>query len=151
LEGERRTITILNLNWKELIIYEGESTQEPIVHSRRYLGNLIGKLQNEIITQLYPTNQVFRRYFIDLIQGNRRKKHADFYKQFKFVGGDKIKTTSLIEGKYREGLIYSEEYHTKEKYKYYTMFTEGGVHKKRYQEEELTLNENTPDKNIHVD
>lgn len=151
LEGERRTITILNITWKELIIYEGESTQVPIIHSRRYLGNLMGKLQHEIITQLLPTNQTFRRYYIDLIQGNRRKKHADFYKQFKFVGGDKVKTTSFTEGEYREGLIYTEEYHSKEKYKYYTIFTEGKVHKRRYKEEELTLNENTPDNNVHDD
>ena len=109
-----------------------------ILHQKRNFGFKEDAKQmfNEICTQLENTNKEVRNFYFNLIRPSKNEFIEKF--DFKFIRGDKVKTNPNANiTTERKGMIWGNEYHNKEKKKYYWIFTEGKIHKRRYTEDEL--------------
>ena len=141
-QGYKKKIRILNYNWNEIKIYSGWEDDGPLIlNQKKVFVQEVNEMFNKIYSQLEGTNKEIRNYYFDLIRPRGNNSQAEKIK-FKFRPGDKVKTNpvkNLL--RERKGMIWGMNYHSKDGYFYYLIFTDGRIHGKRYLENELILNE----------
>lgn len=141
-EGKGKRVKLKVCTPHEIKIYQLWHDERLIVHK---VGNFIESVEvlcNHIYSQLEPLNRNMRHYYFNFIRPISPNYTSRY--SFKFKKGDKVKTiVSESLKRYREGMIFSNQYHNKDGVIYYHIFTEGRIHNRKYKESELVLNEDT--------